>query len=214
MPEDKYDDDQDMMDMDFSSLGQDRKAGLPRSARNQTDPGTGKKILVSTGASLLIILIIIAILLFTGNRSSEKPIAAIEAHVKTLEEKMARFGDMDAKLSSARQQQETLQQAVLGLENSLKSLQERLGHLSREVASLKKRMGITPALTKSTALIRNKLISETRPRSHVVLKGESLYKIAKKYGISLQELYRLNNLTSKSVIHPGLRLMITPDSKK
>ncbi len=214
MADDNYEDGHDLTGIDFLETNVGQKGKGFRSQKNPPDPRKRKSSLLFVGAALLIIILIIAIAFIAGNGSSVKPISDIQTRIKPLEEKVAHFGGMEGNIASIQQQQETLQQAVSGLESSLKSLQERLGHLSREVASLKKRMGITPASTKSTALIRNKLLSETRPRYHVVLKGESLYKIAKKYGLSLQELYRLNNLTSKSVIHPGLRLMITPESKK
>ena len=47
-----------------------------------------------------------------------------------------------------------------------------------------------------------------RPASHVVLKGETLYKIAKKYNISVKELLELNNLTETSTIFAGQKLKV------
>ncbi len=43
---------------------------------------------------------------------------------------------------------------------------------------------------------------------HVVRTGESLTSIAKKYGMSLSALLKLNKLSSKHVIHPGDRLKV------
>jgi len=47
-----------------------------------------------------------------------------------------------------------------------------------------------------------------KTRFHIVKKGESLSRIAKKYRISLSSLLKLNNLSVKGVIHPGDRLVI------
>ncbi|MCR4921585.1 MAG: peptidoglycan DD-metalloendopeptidase family protein [Bacteroidaceae bacterium] len=46
---------------------------------------------------------------------------------------------------------------------------------------------------------------QARPRSsvHKVRSGESLSTIARKYGTTVNRLCRLNNLTEKSVLHPG-----------
>ncbi len=46
---------------------------------------------------------------------------------------------------------------------------------------------------------------QARPRNsvHKVRQGESLSTIARKYGTSVNRLCRLNNLTEKSVLHPG-----------
>lgn len=45
---------------------------------------------------------------------------------------------------------------------------------------------------------------------HEVKKGENLYRISLKYGISLAELCRMNNITPSTPIAPGRRLMIKP----
>ena len=43
---------------------------------------------------------------------------------------------------------------------------------------------------------------------HVVLEGQFLYNIAELYGVGLQEILTLNNLTEESIIHPGDELVI------
>jgi len=45
---------------------------------------------------------------------------------------------------------------------------------------------------------------------HVVQAGQSAWTIAAQYGIELDELFELNNLTEYSVLHPGDVLMIRP----
>ncbi len=214
MAEDNYEDGQDMTEIGFSGLSHGRKNARGRSATNHSDPGTGKKGLLFAGAALLTIVVIIAIVLLTGNGSSDKPIAAIQVRVKALEEKVARFSVMEATVSTAQQQQKALRQSVSGLQSSVKSLEGKLDNIGREVARLNKKKGTTAGRVKGTTSIKKRQTNSTHSRYHDVRRGESLYKIAKKYGISLQELYRLNNLTSKSVIHPGQKLMITPGGKK
>ncbi|HPU98479.1 MAG TPA: LysM peptidoglycan-binding domain-containing protein, partial [Candidatus Hydrogenedentes bacterium] len=43
---------------------------------------------------------------------------------------------------------------------------------------------------------------------HVVAKGENPYMIAKKYGVSLDDLLKWNNMTSKSRINIGDKIII------
>ena len=45
-------------------------------------------------------------------------------------------------------------------------------------------------------------------RVHLVKRGENLSLIAKKYQVSLSALLRMNNLSRRSIIHPGDRLII------
>lgn len=44
---------------------------------------------------------------------------------------------------------------------------------------------------------------------HVVKKGDSLFKIAYRYGLSLSQLLKLNNLHKRSKIYPGDKLLIS-----
>jgi LysM repeat protein len=213
MVEDHYEDGQDMMEFGFSGLSQGRKGGGPGSPKKHSDPGTGKKALLLMGAALLIVIVIISIALFAGNGSSGKPVAAIQARVKAVEEKVMRFSAMEANVATAQQQEEALRQSVSRLQSSVTELKGTLDHVSREVALLKERMGTTPGAARSTTSTKRERISKAHPRYHVVRKGESLYSIAKKYGISVHELYRLNKLSPKSTIHPGQRLMLAPGGK-
>ena len=214
MPDDKYEDDQDLMEMDFSGLGLGREDGVPRSARNQSNPGTGKNIMLFLGAFMVIVLVILGMALLTGNRSSEKPISILHARVMALEGKAAHLPEMETLVSTLQEQLQALQASVSKLKQSAQSEEKKLDKLSQQVTRLNNRLGITPAVIKGTASIRKELIRENRPRFHVVSPGESLSFIAKKYGISLQELYTLNGLTSKSIIHPGQKVAVSPEGSE
>jgi LysM repeat protein len=43
--------------------------------------------------------------------------------------------------------------------------------------------------------------------------GESLYRIAQKYGITVDELLRLNSLKKNQAIYPGQKLLVAPAEK-
>ncbi len=45
---------------------------------------------------------------------------------------------------------------------------------------------------------------------HVVEQGQALWNIAESYKVSLAEIMALNNLTERSVIYPGNKLLIKP----
>jgi RND family efflux transporter MFP subunit len=50
-------------------------------------------------------------------------------------------------------------------------------------------------------------------RYHEVQKGDSLYLIATKYGLSVDELCRLNNMHPRQIIRPGQKLLVSPDKQ-
>ena len=55
---------------------------------------------------------------------------------------------------------------------------------------------------------RKKAPSQYKKRPHIVQVGESMYSIAQKYGIRLDRLYKMNNLSPDFRIFPGARLKV------
>jgi len=47
-------------------------------------------------------------------------------------------------------------------------------------------------------------------RYHEIRKGENLYRISLRYGLSLQELCQINGITPHNAIMPGQKLLVTP----
>lgn len=213
MAEDTYKEGQDMMEMDFSDLNRGRSARNNRPEKKTSDPEKGKKILVFGGAIVCVVVLIIVLILLAGNKSTKESASPVQAQVKALEEKVAHLGEIEQNIASVQGQQEALQKSIASLEGSLKSLGRDLRNVTREVEQMKKGAAGMSKQAKKTEPVREQATSQTRRRYHVVQKGESLYRIAARYGTSVHELYRLNSLTSKSVIHPGQKLLIGPVGK-
>ena len=81
----------------------------------------------------------------------------------------------------------------------LESTDKRIASLETKVkkleASMSKMTGSQASRTK-------------KARYHEVGKGETLSRIAQKYGITVDELCRLNKITPKTVIQPGQKLLV------
>ena len=69
----------------------------------------------------------------------------------------------------------------------------------------------TPKASASTAATKP---ADTRPTSHVVQKGETLYSIARQYGLNYQELGAWNNLANANAIKEGTVLQLTSPSAR
>jgi LysM repeat protein len=52
------------------------------------------------------------------------------------------------------------------------------------------------------------------PKVHIVVKGESLDKIAKTHGITIAELQKLNNITDPKKLQVGQQLTLPPEKKE
>jgi RND family efflux transporter MFP subunit len=97
------------------------------------------------------------------------------------------------------------------IEKSESSPKGSLDVTSRETDQGKKQ---TPSATaKSEALSASGAIltGQTSKQYHEVRKGDSLYMIANKYGLSVDELCRLNNIHPHQIIRPGQKLLVSSE---
>ncbi|NMC99195.1 MAG: LysM peptidoglycan-binding domain-containing protein, partial [Bacteroidales bacterium] len=55
----------------------------------------------------------------------------------------------------------------------------------------------------------NYLTEIHKARYHKVRKGDNLGKIARKYGVSITRLCKLNNISRKKILRPGMKIRYT-----
>ncbi len=81
--------------------------------------------------------------------------------------------------------------------------------MSYKVAQLQRAAVTKQAKGKAPVGGQEKPAVKTEPAYHQVQPGETLYRIAKKYGISLDELCRLNQISKEQAIKPGQKLLVS-----
>lgn len=64
-------------------------------------------------------------------------------------------------------------------------------------------------IAKAANAAQMKPVSQAKGQYHVVSSGDTLSKIGKRYGISVDELCRLNNMKKTDTIHPGQKLLVS-----
>jgi lipid-binding SYLF domain-containing protein len=65
------------------------------------------------------------------------------------------------------------------------------------------------AVAKAAYAAQQKPRSQDEGRYHVVRSGDTLFKIGNQYGVSVDELCRLNNMKKTDTIHPGQKLLVS-----
>ena len=90
-------------------------------------------------------------------------------------------------------------------------LTQRLNTLSLQVNKLKDQVGSTAEGVRGLASVQPNPVIQDKGRYHEVRPGETLYRIAKTYGFSVDELCRLNDISPDDVsdIQPGRRLLVS-----
>ena len=114
-----------------------------------------------------------------------------------------------------------IEQKVTGLEGQITELQGKsnkgatdpfLLHqvevLAQKVEALEKR-GQQPGVESKTRPAPQKPAVTSQKKYHTVQRGETLLKIGKKYGITVEELRKLNNLSKGQSIKIGQKLLVS-----
>jgi len=121
-----------------------------------------------------------------------------------------RFNEMTTNLTN-------LELRISGLEKQQADLQGKtansvivneVGTLSAKVSELEKRM-VPSQTSKKGSAESPKQTKAVQKRFHEVKKGETLYRISKQYGITVDELRRLNKLSPNQPIEIGQKLLVS-----
>ncbi len=109
-------------------------------------------------------------------------------------------------LATAFDRKNPTREAAESLEAALVQIEDRLGALETKIALIEKSM--TPGfLEKKAAQSKSKYQKEY----HTVRSGDNLSAIAAKYGITVDKLCQLNQLTVDKPIKPDQKLLVSPN---
>ena len=163
-----------------------REKYAPSSEGNPQNPLADKKNMIFIGGGVLAVVVIVLFFAFSGKDKSAEMLAQMDQKLTAVEQKLA----------ALEKQQEDLRSGPL------KGLLERVEMLEKRPIEKPK-----PAPTpKAQAPAPKKAY-------HEVKKGETFTSIAKKYGLSVEELRRINNLSPKAGLSAGQKLLVSPVGK-
>jgi len=175
-------------------------------ARSEDSTYSPKRRRIGSGnsKSLRVILIILLILIFGGGIIyflSKGLIGGgtnlLQLKVTALEQKIAGLGQQLAEL-----------QGKISTSGPDPAFLQRLDALAQRVESLEKQKQLT-AESKGKPSPPSKPAVSAERKYHTVQKGETLYWISKKYGISVEELRKRNNLSADRPIRTGQKLLVS-----
>lgn len=138
---------------------------------------------------LLILLPLFSLVSACGNEKSSDELNSIKSKVEYIEKRLDGL--------------EGINKELVGLEKRVKSLEQTMTKVNRSLANMVE--------ARST---QEKAVAKIKKAYHTVGRGDSLYRIAKKYGLSVVELCQLNQITPKTIIRPGQKLVVSKASNK
>ena len=156
--------------------------------------GSKMPLLVIAGGIFVFFILIIIYM----TRDSSSGTEELQKRVALLEERMTQAGGQSKNVS-------VMQEKIEGLR---KEFAEKSKQLESDLAKL--RQDMESASAKAGPTTRLPVAQPPRVlKYHTVMQGETLFSISKKYGITIDELRRLNNLKSNQTIGVGQKLIVS-----
>jgi len=184
----------------------DERAGRRRTAACAPTRSSGFKIILGVG---ILILVLIVISLFRGrNEVSKEEFKALGNRLDQIERRLASSDAAEKKMSSYESQFQTFNQSLARLDGADKALREKLDRLAQQMEKSATPSGPAPKAAGSSPS-QKASPSKAISRYHEVSPGETLFQIAGKYKMSVEDLRRLNKLKPGQTLQPGQKLLIS-----
>ena len=178
-----------------------------------TNSNTGghafKHIYIAIGGFLILIVLCVVLIARTYSLAEKAQLLALESRLEQLE---GRLGSLEGEGGLSQ---------TGGSGNQLILLTERLDQLeanmTARINSMAKELNAPPPKTASQAVQKTETSNqlpvekkETKAKMHTVKQGETLYRISRRYNLSVDQLREYNKLGAKADIYPGQQLKVTP----
>ena len=113
-----------------------------------------------------------------------------------------RLEQLEKKLTQLEGQSTEIKESVTKWESYTKTLEEKIETLTKRIDEM--------ASQSSYSAKKSPAGPKGKTQYHKVNPGETLYSISKKYGLSVDEVRRLNNLKPNQPIQLGQKLLVAP----
>jgi len=174
----------------------DVRSGKSSSSPNRGGIGSANSQSLSILLGILLVVIFAGgILYFFSKRPTGDEVSFLQSKVIELERKNA---ELEKQLGEL--------QGKIGTITPASDLILRMEALAQKVEALEKQ---PTAESRRKPSAPSKPAVSTEEQYHTVQKGETLYRISKRYGISVEELRKLNNLSEDQPIYTGQKLRIS-----
>lgn len=155
----------------------------------------------AAGAVILVILIIVV---FSGGDSDTPQRDAFEKRIVLLENRLELLDQIGGRLEVLEKDKSGTKPLMVRLERLETDIAKKLTDMSDKINKIQKQMATASVKQGSKADVSSKPAGQY----HVVQKGETLYSISKKYGLTVEQLRRLNKFDKEVLIQPGQRLSL------
>jgi LysM repeat protein len=190
-----------------------KTATYEKSVRDETEPPSSKSkghSLVVWGLGIIIVIILLAVF-FRGSRTTgSKDLEIMRGRIEHLEARVLRLESFNKKATAIENGFSALEETVSKLQASNRTLEQKVSDLTQKTESVSTTKASAPAKLQASPPQKSPPPQQSKAQYHEVSRGETLFRISKKYGITVNQLRQLNNLTQNQAIYPGQKLLVKP----
>jgi LysM repeat protein len=185
---------------DIGNLGhigeetQDEPDGIQKWKKSQ------KQFLGFAAVAVLILILASALLFKAHERAVKVEINTVHLKLTTLEMGVSRLEE----------EVNELHQFVSARKGSETSPTPKIDALSRRMDRLESKITAVPPVPLAPKPTPERTTPQAKAEYHEVRRGETLFRISKDHGLSLEQLCRLNQITPDTPIQPGQKLLVSP----
>jgi LysM repeat protein len=173
------------------------------------------------GMGLVVLVVMFVIILSRPKNIVDlEYLQSLEARMQQLEKKLATIGMMDQTIERLGKQEQNLDRLDKKTDRFESTVTTQIDQIIKELGALQQKTSqISTALAPQpmTADKRQPVASKKRKTAaqfHQVQPGETLYRISRRYGLSIDQLRTYNDLAANATIYPGQKLRLSPNAKQ
>jgi len=159
------------------------------------------------GVGIVIVVLIVILVFRGGNNVSKEEFESLGKRLDQIERRLASSEAAEKKIASFESQFQTINQSFARMDGADKTLRERMDRLAQQMEKLATPPGPAPKAT--TPPPQKTPPPKSTSRYHEVAPGETLFQIAGKYSVSVEDLRRLNKIKPGQTLQPGQKLLVS-----
>jgi hypothetical protein len=173
--------------------------------------GSNLRLVYIAVALLIIAVIFIAYSQIKGGGTDGKKMLEVNKRLGDIENRLNKIESTAKNISSIDEQRTKFEISLMNRIEGIESLIAKKGVTDTEKPdTLHMEAAVKVSGQKSETESQNE--TGTNIRYHEVLAGETLYRISLKYGLTVEELRRINKIPPEAAIYVGQRLKVSPNN--
>jgi len=158
----------------------------------------------------LVFIVILFVFILSGSSDGVKleQLQALEKRIEQLEKRMATLGVMDQALERIDNSEKELGLIMERVDRFEGTVTTQIDQIIKELGKLHQKKGSAPQAKAPPPVAKS--TTEKKMKVHEVSAGETLYSISRRYGLTVDQLRKYNNIGKDTAIRPGQKLKLSP----